>query len=287
MLKQADCNICNIDNSTILYPGTIPLTEPATLKEWTSTEPNYASYHNIVKCNNCGLIYMNPIDSNTHLYEDVKDENYLKSWDERADTFRGLLKIVRMYTDKGSLLDIGTYGGIFLEVALQAGFDTVGLEVSKWGVEHSRKRMGAIVHKGTCCSLDLNTEFDVVTLWDVIEHLPDPSLCLNKINKHLKPDGVLSITTHNIDSLFARLAGKKYPWLMRFHLHHFSPKTISLLLRKNGFEPIVIRNFTKKFSIHYLINRFFKTRKLSFLKQLKIPVPTGDMMLVIAKKSMQ
>lgn len=284
MLKHVNCNICNSSERTVMYPGTIAKDEPVTVKEWTSTEPSYARYYDIVRCNSCGLVYMTPIDAGPNLYEDVRDEDYLKSWDERADTFRDLLKIVSAHKSGGQLLDIGSYGGIFLEVALKAGYMAQGAEVSKWGVEHARMRTGAPVHQGPCCTLELADRFDVITMWDVIEHLPDPSHCLANIHQHLKPNGVLALSTHNIESLLARMMGRRYPWLMRFHLHHFSPKTLALLLRKCGFEPILTRGFTKTFSLHYLLNRYMNTPESALTKKLKFPVPTGDMIVVLARK---
>jgi len=74
-----------------------------------------------------------------------------------------------------------------------------------------------------------------VTLWDVIEHLADPMREIQRAYRALKPGGLVVIHTMDIDSLFARVIGPKWPWLMEMHIYYFSQRTMAAMLEKAGF----------------------------------------------------
>src|SRR5581483_5194972 len=71
--------------------------------------------------------------------------------------------------------------------------------------------------------------FDVVTMWDVIEHFPDPAAEVREVHRLLRPGGLVGITTMNVESLVARLLGPRWPWLMQMHLYYFSVRTLRAL----------------------------------------------------------
>lgn len=284
-MVKVRCNLCGADDFDVIYPSTIGDTPPSA-EEYTSTVNRYGSFNNIVQCRQCGLIYMNPRDAGTTaLYKDVVDEEYLKTMRDRAKTFRNHLESVRKYKPGGDLLDIGCYAGIFLGEAEKKGYRTFGIEPSVWASGYARSNTGAEVVTGGCGNAHFGKEsFDVVTLWDVIEHLEDPSACLSLVRDYLREDGITTITTHDIGSLFARLMGRRYPWLMRFHLYHFTPRTLSALLVKNGLQPVSITYYSKTFSLRYLLSRFGINMKAALLDKIRIPVNTGDMFMITARK---
>jgi 2-polyprenyl-3-methyl-5-hydroxy-6-metoxy-1,4-benzoquinol methylase len=257
-----------------------------TVEECVSTMSGYGASNRIVLCKSCGLTYASPRDSGlTDLYKQVIDNEYIDSWEERAKTFRKHLMVLKGQKAKGELLDIGCYAGIFLDEAKKAGYNVTGIEPSRWAADFARNKTGAEVLCGGWNEVSLpENHFDIVTMWDVIEHFDDPSACIKQAHRWLKSGGITAITTHDIGSPFARLMGKRYPWLMRFHLFHFTPKTLLAMLSKNGFEPVLVKYYVKFFSLKYILGRLgFKSRN-KLLERLTIPLPSGDMFMVIARK---
>lgn len=284
-VKHVKCNLCGADDYSVMFPSTVGNTPPA-VDDYVSTAPRYGEYHDIVKCHNCGLIYMNPVDSKiTDLYGDVVDQAYLDSWEERAETFRRHLDVLRGFKPEGELLDIGCYAGIFLSEAARKGYSVTGVEPSKWASDFARNRTGAEVITGSWDTATIQKNaFDIVTLWDVIEHLEDPASCLAFVHDRLKPGGMVAVTTHDIGSLFARVMGRKYPWLMRFHLYHFTPTTLSAMLSRAGLKPVLTMYYSKRFSLKYFLSRFGIKVKGKLFEKISIPIYTGDMMLIVAEK---
>jgi SAM-dependent methyltransferase len=137
-----------------------------------------------------------------------------------------------------SLLDVGAYIGVFVEIAGAAGWQAQGIDPSKWAADQAQ-RHGLDVRLGTLESSDLPLEaFDVITLWDVIEHLADPAAGLARARAHLRPGGWLVIHTMDIDAPIARLMGSRWPWLMDMHLHYFGRRTLGRMLSEHGYEVI-------------------------------------------------
>jgi len=282
--QTVTCNLCGSAESRLIFPSTVQ--SSAEVADYVSTNTDYGRYHNIVQCTECGLLYMSPRDIGIpDFYGEVEDQAYLDTWEERAITFRGHLELLKKIKSAGKILDVGCYAGIFLHEAKKAGYEVAGIEPSRWASEYARQKTGAQVWTGTCERITLPpAEFDVVTVWDVVEHFEDPSACFRALHPTIKPGGLILVTTHDIDSRAARIFGKRYPWLMRFHLFHFSPKTLGKMLRRCGFEIISTEYYTKKFSVDYLMSRLGLRSWFPWFKKILVPVPTGDMFLIAARK---
>lgn len=288
MLEQVNCNTCGSKEYSVVFPSTIS-------NEAKSSEYSYASgsreLGQVVRCKGCGLMYVNPRDKNIKkLYERVEDEFYLKSKDERIETFKkDLRKLEKVYSKRGKLLDIGCGPGLFLEVAKENGWSVYGTELSKWAYEYARKN-GLNVYNKELDKCNLKEgEFDVITLWDVIEHVTDPSKILKQVNRILKKGGLLVIDTPNVDSFFAKLRGRKWGDFVRMHIYYFSPKSIEKILKKNGFKIIKIENHSRiivlKNAVEWLDSKVLHFLfKRTFLGNLKLKVNLFDDMLIYAKK---
>ncbi|MDD5449440.1 MAG: class I SAM-dependent methyltransferase [Candidatus Omnitrophica bacterium] len=285
--QDVRCNLCNADDYTVLYNSTVGDIPPGT-EDYKSTVNKYGLFHRLVSCRRCGLIYMNPRDTGIKdFYRKVVDKEYIESWDERAVTFRRHLEILRRYkAQKANLLDIGCYAGIFLSEAKKEDYNIIAIEPSKWAAEFAREKTGVRVLEGSWDEASLpENYFDVVTMWDIVEHLENPSACFRQICRWLKEGGIVAMTTHNVKGWFARLAGRRYPWLMRFHLYHFEPKTLSAMLFKNGFTPILVKNYTKIFSLKYILGRLGIRAGGGLFKKITLSFNTGDMFMIIARKT--
>lgn len=281
------CNLCGVDDYTVIHDSTVA-NIPPTVEDYTSTVNKYGFFHRLVSCRRCGLVYMNPRDIEIkNLYKKVVDNAYLESWEERAVTFKKHLKILAKYkAKKGNLLDIGCYAGIFLNEAKKDGYNAIGVEPSEWAADCARRKTGAEVLCGSWDEISLPEGFfDIVTMWDVVEHLEDPSGCFKKIHGWLRKDGIIAVTTHNIEGWFARLMGRRYPWLMRFHFYHFEPKTLSAMLLKNGLEPILVKSYLKTISLKYMLSRLGIRPRGKLFERARFSFDTGDMFMVIANKN--
>jgi SAM-dependent methyltransferase len=147
------------------------------------------------------------------------------------------------YEGSGEILDVGCGTGRYLEWMREKGWKANGIDMSEAAVEKARQK-GLDARAGDLLdgSPWAKGSFDVVTMWDVIEHLSAPAPTLRVIHGLLRPGGRLLVATPNIDSVPARLLGTYWmPLEMPRHLTCFSPSTIKGLLEKTGFRVECIR----------------------------------------------
>ncbi|MGD1992862.1 MAG: class I SAM-dependent methyltransferase [Anaerolineae bacterium] len=301
-MEWVDCNLCGADDTQVRFPGTLPC-EPDAV-DWTPyrcTHSGYGLHPPIVECRRCGLVYANPRHNRSDIlesYEAVQDPLYVEEREGRVLTFEHHLRPLERLTgapNRRRLLDVGAYTGVFVEIAAEHGWDAWGVEPSRWAVEAARER-GLNVIQGTAGTTDLPPgSFDVVTMWDVIEHLVDPLKELRNAGRLLSPGGLLVIHTIDIGSLFARLLGKHWPWLMEMHLYYFSRHTLRMLLERAGFSVMHIRAQGRYLRLGYLMNRVGALipvigrpaeRLVTRLGVRSVPVPVnlGDLCTVYACK---
>jgi 2-polyprenyl-3-methyl-5-hydroxy-6-metoxy-1,4-benzoquinol methylase len=211
--------------------------------------------------------------------------------------FRKRIIQIKKYVNSGRLLDVGCALGFFLDEA-KKDFDTYGVEISKFAAEYASEKLGLQVSNKKFLDVEFEDEFfDCITMWDVIEHLPDPILNLKKAYKLLKSEGLLVLSTGNIDSFMSKLMGKHWHLLLPpQHIYYFSQDTIKKLLKKTGFKVIAIKYFSKSMSLSHFFRRLsflFKNRFLYCLFKLIESSPVGririelnlyDIMTVFAKK---
>jgi SAM-dependent methyltransferase len=136
------------------------------------------------------------------------------------------------------LLDIGCGSGMFLHLARKRGFASHGMDVSEPAVQLAQRHYGLQVRQGTIGDEIWNAgQFDFITMFHVLEHLPDPRAALHYARRLLKPNGSLIVQVPNVESLQARLFGPSWYGLdVPRHLINFTPRAIDLLLRESGFE---------------------------------------------------
>lgn len=205
----------------------------------------------LVRCLNCGLIYLNPRPSKQAI-----SAFYTKDYDQytpAVDDERPLVRLARRYglrkrvkaimrhVHGGRLLDVGCATGDFLmELMRWPGWEGFGLEPDAYATSYAAERLGLVVKQGTLETVSYPAEFfDVVTLWNVFEHLHDPLETLQMLNDLLKPGGLLVISTPRVDSLGAQLFGQYWiGYELPRHLHVFSYRTLTALLHQSGFTTL-------------------------------------------------
>ncbi len=301
---QVNCNLCGQDDWHVRFPSTMNSVEELDVDVFRCTSPGYGSHAQIVQCKRCGLVYANPRWTTEELeaaYTAVEDETYVSEREGRELTFRKHLSALEKYTGEGNgrpLLDVGAYIGVFVEVAAAAGWDAYGIEPSSWAVAQAKKR-GLRIFQGTQDAQELNgQQFEVVTLWDVIEHVADPAAELRKSYNLLKPGGWLALHTMNIESMTARLLGRRWPWLMDMHLYYFSQKTLAAMLQETGYDLVWSGTQGRYLRLGYLATRLGgvseRLGKIAAslvdrlgLGEIAIPVNFGDLFTVYARRPEQ
>jgi SAM-dependent methyltransferase len=204
----------------------------------------------LVKCDRCGLVYQNPRPTFAEMGEHYPPEyepyeaspGERGSWLMRRAVQYGIEKRCRpIITRKkgGRLLDVGCASGTFLRgMQKYPGWELGGVEVNAQVAQLASQRYGLNVFAGTLEQAAFpDNYFDVVTLWDVVEHLHNPAASLREIWRILKPDGLLLFRVPNGDSWDAKAFGACWAGLdVPRHLYVFSRGTLSALLEANGFH---------------------------------------------------
>ena len=176
--------------------------------------------------------YTNKI-ADGHGYQD-----YLVKTDQRMSGFKSRLDNIERYApSRGRILDYGCAIGLFVKVAASQGWDAKGYERSSWAVEYGRNVLKLDIELGHGGWDPYPAEsFDVVTLWDVMEHVDAPRNVMSLVSKWLKPGGLLALNTLNSSSLGARLAGRHWRHLLPpHHLQFFTKRSLLALLESHGF----------------------------------------------------
>ena len=212
----------------------------------------------VVRCKTCQLVFVsNPPDAaalaaqysfETGYHNELAD-NPLSVAEHQQEAQENLRRLHR-HRRHGTLLDVGCSTGLFLDAAHKAGWSVKGVEYSAETARISRQSYGFDVHTGTLGDANFRGEkFDVITLWDVLEHVPDPSQTLRDAHSHLADDGLLFIKTPNVvgwfPSLSLRLASKLGYWghpEPPGHLFQFSTHTLSRMLGVTGFDTVESRH---------------------------------------------
>jgi len=140
-------------------------------------------------------------------------------------------------------------------VARSRGWETSGVEPSAWAARRAQDKKHQVVNAPLRKANLPAGSFDLVTLWDVIEHLHDPLGQLREIHRLLKPGGVFGLSTMDAGCLFAKLAGRRWPWFMRMHLYYFTRGTLTRMLQQAGFEVLEIETHKRVVSARYLLEK--------------------------------
>ena len=246
--------------------------------------------HAVSRCDSCGLGFLD-----SHVHETGEDTVY----DEGFYTSQNMVKVpsegireclpkvrfVRKYRPTGRLLDVGCGLGYFLAAAQQEGFTVCGMEESGWATEYIRKEFGFPVWPAPLETSALEGgSLDVCTMWQVIEHVPDPLAVLRKIRDLLKAGGVLIMETRNHRGFDAKMLLERWGgWALPYHLWHFDPASLRLLSETAGFRVLRLKvhksDYVKK-----------NLRKIPLLGVLRNPVASlfaGSNITVVAEKAKQ
>jgi SAM-dependent methyltransferase len=203
----------------------------------------------IQRCRECGFVFKGeqpgPGLLEGHYAESGEDYQQRLAEDEpefRSD-YRHARRFLReRFPEGGSVLDVGCSRGFFLR-SLGKAWQLYGVEPSRSAADYAARQHGIRVHAGSLFSAAYaGSSFDAVTVFDVVEHLPDPPRLLAEVRRILKPGGWLVIGTGNCDAVTARLAGSKWAYLaIPDHLSFFGQRSLRRALVAAGFSRVLLR----------------------------------------------
>lgn len=222
--KAVECNLCNSKNSEVLQ----------------EIKP-----YKIVKCKNCELIYLNPQPLSEDITKTYFEGYYVTNWGQGLVENKYRLRTVERFKRRGKLLDVGCGIGVFLGLARKNGWQVTGTELSEFSAKHIRDKLNIECFLGGLEDLEsASGSYDVITLWHVIEHIPEPLEALKRAWELLSRGGMIFLATPNQN--FWRIARdvKRRMGVNRDlvenekHLYFFTAHSLKKILEGVGFKVI-------------------------------------------------
>jgi len=214
----------------------------------------------LAQCGNCSFVYVPAHFREKIRYEDYKkDEGVYNSIKNSDHTFKlhrhfQRIKFFSRYAPGKQLLDVGSGWGHFLLACEKKGFKSCGLELAEFPARFSREELGLNVSNQNFFDFNPVTKFDVITSWDVLEHIDDIHGFIRKCSSLQNSGGIFVFQVPAFDSPVARNQGKNWKMIGVDHVNYFTRKTLQNLLEKHGYEIIKHRyNLELKIFLTYTV----------------------------------
>ncbi len=274
--KKMDCPLCH-GNTALLF----------TTKDWNRrvTEEIF-TYE---RCLHCGLIFLSDIPDTLDAYygDDYYQVPSFAKLKKVAMAESYQLEMISKFLKAGRLLEIGPGFGVFAYQAKQAGFEVDIIEREARCCEYLTHIVGvnAVKSDSPHVAIEAMAGHDVIALWHVIEHLPQPWLFLEKAARNLNPGGVLLIATPNPEAFQFRLMASLWPHVdAPRHLFLISAALLIQRLKPFGLEPVFqttsdkgARSWNRFGWQRYLMNRFSHRwlQLMAFVLGYALSLPMG------------
>lgn len=266
--------------------------------------------YTLVSCTNCSLAYLTPMPTSGQIKK-IYQQDYFKNDKDLAGgygDYRGMekvlkkesqrrIKFIKTFTNKNKLLDLGCGLGTFLKVARETGFIVSGNDISSHAQKVVKDGLKIPFYQGEVSKANLPKEsFDIVTAWDVFEHILQVNETFQSVARSIKPGGFLFLTTPNIKSWDSQILGKHWYGYKKIpeHLIFFSPQSIRKILEANSFNIIATKTWGFERDLQFLSQKislylpnFQKIAdpllSLLSLREKSIYLPVTDMIVVAQK----
>lgn len=235
--------------------------------------------------------FRNVNKKSSHGYTD-----YDKDKEPMRGAFEWALAKIEAKTKGRKVFDIGAATGYFLDIARDRSWNTQGSEISAYGAKEAAERGHNMILGDITTMINL-PKVDVVTMWDVIEHVSDPRALAKAANQMLSKGGLLVINTPDVGSVWARLLKGKWQLIVPpEHVYYYAPRNMHMILGQAGFEMIALSRMSKTFSVPYVFKMLWSWQGLAiwdalarmtdnaFFRRIKLPINLRDNMFVIARK---
>ena len=249
IFDEANCCVCN--NS-----------DPKEFKVKYQKD-NYA----VCECNKCSFVFIPPYFRKQISYENYKDENVaiaVRNGNNFVKIERHKLRynLIKKYKPSGSLFDLGAGWGHFMLTGQQLGYDVYGIEISEQPYLYSKNDLKLPVDHIDFFEMKEDKTFDIITMWDVLEHIDKADPFIEKCARINSKNGYIVIQVPQIDSYFAKKYKDEWKMMSLDHVNYFGKKTITQLLNKHGYEVECIKSsFEIKLFIMYTVLPFIKKFK--------------------------
>lgn len=243
-----------------------------TVKDYSVSQETFDLYHD----EGLDMLITHPQPSLENLGKYYESEDYISHTDNKRSLFEKLYHFIKnialknklnlinsQQSNKGRLLDIGAGTGDFLLVAKNDGWKTTGVEPSDRAKSIAKSKGISFVEK----TAELESQsFDVISMWHVLEHIPDLEIQIKELKRLLKPTGTLIVAVPNFKSFDAKYYGKFWAAFdVPIHFWHFSKTAIKLLFEKEDIK--LEKILPMKFDSFYvsLLSEKYKTGKMNFV----------------------
>ena len=288
------CPICMGTDLNLIYPSNFQCNNWKDAVPYFLTSRKKSVFGHTVQCNNCSFIFTNPQfteEEYSLIYQNVEGRKAL----EKVSNIR--YQKLRNYITKrksgGTILDIGSGDGTFLS-NLPQSFQFTGIEPGAHFQNNTLEN--GIIHSGNFSQISddfketWTNHFDIITAWDLIEHVPNINEFFSTVCLFLKKDGIFIATLPNVESNIAKLCGSKWNLLLLEHLWYFSPLTLNRIAQKHGLKVIQNHSFSYPVDLRTFALRIFQTyfNRACFLSnfisnKVVLSIPIGLMIVTITK----
>ena len=222
--------------------------------------PYIKKFRWLLQCKSCGFMFVYPQPTKEEL-EEIYSENYFDEWGSKEaenalreikmKTYRKQLLEIGKFQDFHTILDIGCGLGYSLDSAVEQGYEITGVEFNEVVANEIRQR-----HEKIYTDLDeilaKNQKYDVITLMEVLEHLPDLSKLFTELHQLTSENSLVMLTTIDADSGRAKFLRDGWYHIHHDHLWYFTPRICTELFERNGFQVVCIKPADKFFTIRYI-----------------------------------
>jgi len=289
------CELCNSQAIRLLY-------------QFDSKRIIDSKDNRIMRCQNCGLVFIYPVPPekdiekiySTPKYHNLPYfDNCKAGYKDKGQIllYKKVLDEIESRIEKTKILDIGCGTGAFLDIAKKRGWESFGVDISKRACDYAKEDFNINVFNGELYEANFPDKyFNVITLWDALEHIPHTSRFLKEVHRILKDDGLLFLETINVDTLINRIGDIiykasfrkiEYPIRMLYgphHIYYFTPFTLKRFLEKFKF------NILEMHQDEYKINKIGVSwpiqMALSIIYLFQKIVKKQTVILVLAEKNL-
>lgn len=237
----------------------------------------------IQQCQQCSFRLTNPRPDKNTIGAYYKSDQYVSHNDSGGGVINTAYRLVRNYTLRskltlinqlagkpGRVLDVGCGTGAFLQSCRQGGWEVSGMEPDPDAREIAQEKLQAEI-KQNLNQLEATKPFDIITLWHVLEHIPDLEESIKRLHTLLEKEGILLIAVPNSNSYDAQLFKEFWAaYDVPRHLHHFTPTTIKPLFNKYGFT--LVKQLPMLFDAFYIamLSTRYQKGKTDYLKSIQV-----------------
>jgi 2-polyprenyl-3-methyl-5-hydroxy-6-metoxy-1,4-benzoquinol methylase len=259
-------------------------------------------------CSLCDIAFVSPIPSQQELLSlydldyfkgDVSKFGYVDYANEerfQRKNFQERIQIFQRYFRQGRILDVGCATGSFL-TSLNHEWKKYGVEISKELIEQYPVNPDISLWRGDFLDYPEEEIFHVITLWDLLDHVPKPDAVIEKVQRLLVPEGILILNVGDRSSVFARVMGRRwYLYIPPTHLFYFTRDSLVRFLERHGFKVLEEKHEWKWvplslcfYRLSYIVNgkwgwRLYRWIEKSPLKDWSVRYNFGDVLTIYARK---